>query len=379
MINESFFSFKVIYQSSRSKARLGKIQTPHGIIETPHFVPVGTNGTLKSIDPVITEQLNVQLMFCNTYHLIIHPGTKVIEQAGGLHKFINRNTPIITDSGGFQVFSLMYGSVKNELKSKGKKSGNNLVLHINENGVLFRSYRNGDKVLLTPELSVQAQKQLGADIIIPFDELPAYHIQDTALIESLHRTHRWQERSLKTHQEDVRNQAMYGVIHGGVNKNLRLLSAHYLNNLPFDGYAIGGSLGQTKNELLDVLDWTMPELNPKKPTHLLGIGDLESIEAIIKRGVDTFDSSHPTKCARHGLLFTQHGNIKITQSIHRNAFEPIDKNCFCFTCSSYTKAYLHHLFKAHEMSFFNLASIHNVAFMVTLMKNYRTAITQDLI
>lgn len=373
------FSFKILYTSKRSKARVGQIITQHGIIDTPNFVPVGTNGTLKSIDPVMTDALAIQLMFCNTYHLMLQPGTKIIAQAGGLHKFMNRKNPLITDSGGFQVFSLMYGSVKNELKSKGKKSSQNLVLKITEEGVTFRSYKNGDKLLLTPESSVHAQKDLGADIIIPFDELPPYHIDQNKLIASLHRTHRWQERSLKTHQENLKNQAMYAVIHGGVDKTLRLISAKHLSAMNFDGYAIGGSLGQTKEQLFNVLDWTMPELDYTKPNHLLGIGDLESIEEIIKRGIDTFDSSHPTKCARHGLLFTHQGNIKITQSKHSASFEPIDSQCQCFTCTSYTRSYLHHLIKAHELSFFTLASIHNLAFMVHLMKAYRNAILKDLL
>lgn len=378
-MNKSTFSFKIIHQSKRSKARIGQITTEHGIIETPNFVPVGTNGTLKSIDSVTADALGIQLMFCNTYHLMLQPGTKIVASTGGLHSFINRKKAIITDSGGFQVFSLMYGSVKNELKSKGKKSSGNLVLKITEEGVTFRSYRNGDQMLLTPESSVLAQKDLGADIIIPFDELPPYHIDEKKLVTSLHRTHRWQERSLKTHQKNIQNQAMYGVVHGGVDKTLRLLSAQHLGNMPFDGYAIGGSLGQTKQQLFDVVDWTIPALDPLKPNHLLGIGDLASIEEIITRGIDTFDSSHPTKCARHGLLFTSTGNIKIAQSKYSTAFEPIDLLCTCFTCSSYTKAYLHHLAKAHEMSFFTLASIHNLAFMVTLMENYRQAILKGLL
>jgi queuine tRNA-ribosyltransferase len=378
-MNIPSFSFKVLYTSKRSKARVGQITTPHGIIETPNFVPVGTNATLKSVDCVMADNLDIQLMFCNTYHLMLQPGTNTIAKAGGLHTFMNRKKALITDSGGFQVFSLMYGSVKDELKSKGKKSSANLVLKITEEGVTFRSYRNGDQILLTPESSVLAQKELGADIIIPFDELPPYHIDQKKLITSLHRTHRWQERSLKTHQANPQNQAMYAVVHGGVDKTLRLLSANHLSAMNFDGYAIGGSLGQTKKQLFDVVDWTVPELDPLKPNHLLGIGDLASIQEIITRGIDTFDSSHPTKCARHGLLFTHHGNIKITQSQHSSSFEPVDLTCSCFTCRSYTRAYLHHLVKAHELSFFTLASIHNLSFMVELMKNYRHAILKDLL
>jgi queuine tRNA-ribosyltransferase len=378
-MNNVPFSFELLHQSKKSKARVGRIHTPHGIIDTPSFVAVGTNGTLKSLDSVTVESIGLQLMFCNTYHLLLQPGPVIIKEAGGLHKFMNRSMPLITDSGGFQVFSLMYGSVKDELKSKGQKKGQNLVLKISEEGVLFRSYRNGDAVLLTPERSVEIQKDLGADIIIPFDELPPYHVAPDALINSLHRTHRWQERSLNTHVNNKNNQAMYAVIHGGVDQKLRTISAQHLGALPFDGYALGGSLGKTRSQLFDILDWTLPLLDPTKPNHLLGIADLESIEGAVRRGIDTFDSSHPTKCARHGLLFTLQGPQKILNSINKTLFEPIDPTCSCFTCKHYTRAYIHHLFKAAELTAYQLASIHNLHFMVRLMESYRTTIYQDLL
>lgn len=373
-MNITNFSFELIYQSSKSRARVGRIHTPHGIIDTPNFVAVGTNATLKAIDSELATQLGLQLMFCNTYHLMLQPGATVIKQAGGLHKFINRQGPIITDSGGFQVFSLAYGTVNDELKSKGKKKHDGSVLSISEDGVLFRSYRNGDKVLLTPESSVMAQKDLGADIIIPFDELPPYHINPIALKKSLDRTHRWEKRSLDTHLSNRNNQAMYAVVHGGVDKQLRLQSCAYLTSLDFDGFAIGGSLGKNHQEMLEMLSYTMPALPTHKPNHLLGIGDLTSLEPCIKLGIDTFDSSHPTRCARHGLLFTTTGNIKILNSQHKQNFNPIDKNCSCMVCQKYTLAYVHHLFKAKEMTGFMLATIHNVHFMVQLMARYRQGI-----
>lgn len=376
-MNKKEFKFEIIHQSKKSGARVGRIHTPHGIIETPNFVAVGTNATLKSVDSAFTNDVDLQLMFCNTYHLMLQPGTKLIKKAGGLHKFMNRNKPIITDSGGFQVFSLAYGTVKDELKSKGKKTHSNSVLKINEEGVLFRSYRNGDKVLLTPETSVQAQKDLGADIIIPFDELPPYHIDPKKLEESLHRTHRWEKRSLDEHLKNKNNQAMYAVVHGGVDKKLRELSAKYLGSLPFDGYAIGGSFGKTKEQMFEMLQFTMPHIPRDKPNHLLGIADLYSIEKIIRMGIDTFDSSHPTRCARHGLLFTSHGDLKILHSAHKESFDPIDTNCTCFVCQKYSRAYLHHLFKAKEMTGYSLATIHNVHFMVQLMKQYREKILND--
>lgn len=371
------FKFELIHQSRKSRARVGRIHTPHGIIDTPNFVAVGTNGTLKALDSELVSQLGLQLMFCNTYHLMLQPGTQTVKDAGGLHTFINRNAPIITDSGGFQVFSLAYGTVKDELKSKGTKKADNNVLKITEDGVLFRSYRDGNKILLTPETSIQAQKDLGADIIIPFDELPPYHIERAALVKSLERTHRWEKRSLDAHLSNPQNQAMYAVIHGGIDQDLRVKSCDYLTNLPFDGFAVGGSLGKTREQMFDMLSYTMPRLPVDKPNHLLGIGDLESLAIGIELGIDTFDSSHPTRCARHGLLFTSIGQMKILNSANRNAFIPIDRNCRCIVCQKYTRAYLHHLFKANEMTGYTLASIHNLHYMVQLMANYREKILNN--
>lgn len=375
--SHEYFRFELVHKSRKSRARVGKIHTPHGIIDTPHFVAVGTNGTLKALDSISVDNLNVQLMFCNTYHLMLQPGTQVIKAAGGLHTFMNRKHPLITDSGGFQVFSLAYGTVKDELKSKGQKKGNTAVLRITEEGVTFRSYRNGDLILLTPESSIAAQKDLGADIIIPFDELPPYHIDMQSLEYSLHRTHRWEKRSLDAHRAHLQQQAIYAVVHGGIDTRLRLLSCEYLSSLPFDGYAIGGSLGKTHSEMFTMLEYVMPALPEDKPTHLLGIGDLTSLEPSIKLGIDTFDSSHPTRCARHGLLFTSRGPIKVVASEHKNYFRPIDENCTCMVCENYTLAYIHHLFKAHELTGYTLASYHNLHFMVQLMAEYRGRILND--
>jgi len=371
------FYFELIHQSSKSRARVGRIHTPHGIIDTPNFVAVGTNGTLKAVDSTIADQLDLQLMFCNTYHLMLQPGTEMVKKAGGLHSFISRKKPIITDSGGFQVFSLMYGTVKDELKSKGQKISGNAVLKINEDGVLFRSYRDGSKLLLTPETSVRAQKDLGADIIIPFDELPPYHTDKRALIESLHRTHRWEKRSLEEHLKNPNGQAMYSVIHGGVDPDLRKLSCEVLSALPFDGFGIGGSLGKSHEQMFEMLKNMMPYVPTEKPNHLLGIGDLTSLETCISLGIDTFDSSHPTRCARHGLLFTTQGFNRILQSRNRDNLEAPDTMCDCPTCKNYSMAYIHHLFKAKEMTGFTLASVHNLYFMIKLMASYRQAILDD--
>lgn len=375
--DDSSFKFEILYPSKKSRARVGKIRTPHGMIDTPNFVGVGTNGTLKALDNAAAEEIGLQLMFCNTYHLMLQPGTKIVRQAGGLHRYINRCMPLITDSGGFQVFSLAYGSVADELKSRGTKKQDGHVLKITEDGVLFRSYRDGTKILLTPESSIAAQKDLGADIIIPFDELPPYHITDIDLKKSLDRTHRWEERSLQAHLANPQNQAMYAVVHGGTHQEMRKLSCAFLSRLPFDGFAIGGSMGKTKQEMVEMLSLTMPLLPREKPNHLLGIGDLESIEHCVPLGIDTFDSSYPTRAARHGILLTKNGPLKITKSDHAKAFLPPEQDCHCFTCRQFSLAYLHHLFKAREMISMTLATIHNLHAMVNLMQQYRQKILND--
>lgn len=373
------FKFEILHRSSKSRARVGRIHTPHGIIDTPNFVAVGTNGVLKALDNKMVQEIGLQLMFCNTYHLILQPGAQTIEKAGGIHRFINRPLPIITDSGGFQVFSLAYGGVADELKSKGLKKSKQSVLKITDDGVFFRSYRDGREFLLTPELSVQAQKAFGADMILSFDELPPYHASPTALRRSLDRTHEWEKRSLDNHLENRQGQAMYAVVHGGVDHALRRKSCLFLSDLPFDGYAIGGSMGKNRKEMLSTLNFTLPLLPDDLPNHLLGIADLPSLEACVPLGIDTFDSSYPTKAARHGTLLTEKGGLKIRRTLYRNHFKPLSTTCSCYTCKHYTVAYLHHLFKAKEISGMTLASIHNLHFMVELMREYKDKILRNLI
>lgn len=368
------FKFEVIYKSKKSRARVCKIYTPHGIINTPNFVPVGTNGTLKAIDNFLVDKLNIDLIFCNTYHLLLQPGVNIIKNSGGIHKFINRQKPIITDSGGFQVFSLAYGGVAKELKSKGQKKYDSGVIKVSHDGVLFRSYRDGAKILLTPEISIKAQKDIGADIIVSFDELLPYHVEKKELLKSLARTHEWEKRSLEEHQKNINNQALYSVIHGGIDNLLRKTSIDYLKQLPFDGFAIGGSVGKNRQEMFEMLSYLMPEIPEDKPNHLLGIGDIESIETIIKLGIDSFDSSHITKCARHGLLFTKKGFIRILKSGNSEIYKPIEQDCSCYTCQNYSLGYITHLFKAKEIAGMTLATIHNLHFMVKLLENYREKI-----
>lgn len=373
------FRFEVFHTSTKSKARVGRIHTPHGHIDTPNFVAVGTNGTLKALDNATVTEIGLQLMFCNTYHLLLQPGTKVVKEAGGLHNFIHRQMPIITDSGGFQVFSLAYGSVADELKSRGTKKHQNSVVKITEEGVLFRSYIDGSKVMLTPESSVMAQKDLGADIIIPFDELPPYHISPEKLKESFDRTHRWQKRSLEQHLSQKQDQAMFAVVHGGIDWQLRKTSCEILRNEAFDGFAIGGSLGKNKSEMIELLGNTVPHLPDHAPRHLLGIGDLGSLEEAIPFGLDTFDSSYPTRLARHGVALSAEGPVNLTKGENKTRFEPICKACHCPTCRRFSRAYMHHLFKAKEITALQLATIHNLHFMVQKMAQIREDIVNNKI
>jgi len=335
---------------------------------------VATNAALKGVDFRDADSAGQQLIFCNTYHLLLQPGTDVVEGAGGLHKFVNRkNGPLITDSGGFQVFSLAYGSVHEELSTGGelkraspKKNGRDFsenAVKVNEEGVVFRSYRDGRKFPLTPESTVQAQKAFGADIIIPLDELPPYHIDDAILRNSVERTHRWEARSLKEHLKNIKDQAMYCVIHGGLNKQLRKESVDYLTSLPFDGYAIGGSLGKNGDELMELLEWMMPMLNQdgsnnghvnrrNKPRHLLGIADEPSILGAVRHGIDTMDSCYPTRLSRHGTLLSREGKVHIKSGRYSRQYGvPVDRECNCSTCLHYDRPYLWHLFKAKVSSF----------------------------
>lgn len=370
-----FFHFERVYESKRSGARVGCLHTPHGRVDTPGFVAVGTNAALKAVDHRALSR-ELQLMFCNTYHLLLHPGPDVIASAGGLHAFMRRDAPLITDSGGFQVFSLAHGSVTEELNMKRIRSDRqSLLISVSEEGATFRSYRDGTRLLLTPESSVQAQKAYGADIIIPLDHLPPYHIERDDLVRSVMLSHRWEARSLREHLRDVRKQAMYAVVHGGIENDLRTLSANYLTSLPFDGLAIGGSLGRNRTELFNILRNVLPLLPKERPNHLLGIADIDSILGAVPFGVDTFDSCFPTRLGRHGTLLTKRfGRVQIRQSKWKTCFEPPDWEG---GLRGHTLAYLHHLYKAHEPMAATLLSLHNLLFMSEFMADIRQRILND--
>lgn len=399
-----YFRFEILHESTVSRARVGRIHTPHGIVDTPGFVAVATNAALKGVDfRQADDQANQQLVFANTYHLLLHPGADIIAEAGGIHQWTGRmHRPFITDSGGFQVFSLAYGSVHEELSSKGelkKRAGSKKkregwnhevtgkdAVKITEEGAVFRSYRDGSKFLLTPESTIIAQKKIGADIIIPLDELPGYYVDRDRLIESVQRTHRWEARSLQEHLKDVKGQAMYCVVHGGIDKELRKQSVDYLTSLPFDGFGIGGSLGNGRAELKELLTWLMPMFEKgdriqSKPRHLLGIADEESIRNAVPLGIDTLDSCYPTRIGRHGTVMTRReGLIRLQSGTHARSFGvKIDDQCTCSTCQTYDRAYLWHLFKANEPIAVTLAAQHNIHYMNDLMAQLRQDIMENKI
>ncbi len=385
------FRFEVLHQSRASGARRGRLHTPHGAVETPAYVPVGTNACVKHLDAAQLDAAGVQLMFCNTYHLLVHPGADVVQAAGGVHHFMNRDAPVITDSGGFQVFSLAAATDADgpELKRKrGARDGSGngghhgLLLKTDEQGTVFRSYIDGTKIELTPESSVQSQKQIGADIIIPLDELPPLGVSSARLAASVALSHRWMERSLREHLRDPRDQAMYGVVHGGTDRTLRTESVDFLTRLPFDGLAVGGALGRDRAEMLALCEWLIPLVNQRgggdKPIHLLGIADPHSARAVVRTGVDTMDSCFPTRVARHGQLILSSGEtLRIKQGRYKRDLGPIDPDAEADSLPGVSRAYLHHLFKQHEPLAPALATLHNVKAMCALMAKLRGQIERD--
>ncbi|GMH81934.1 hypothetical protein TrVE_jg7737 [Triparma verrucosa] len=399
-----FFTQEVLHSSSKpgSKARVTRITTPHGSFLTPSFVAVATNGALKALTIPSARKSKQDLIFCNSYHLLLQPGPEVIKEAGGIHKFMGMREddgtmkPIITDSGGFQVFSLKYGTVYEDLKTDNRSGSFNSDLDpkisqkgtqkVTEEGVIFTSYRDGAKVLLTPESTILAQKDYGSDIIIPLDELPSYDTSLEDLRKSVDLTHRWEGRSLIEHYKNVKNQAIYGVVHGGVSKEIRSQSLEYLSGLPFDGFAVGGSLGGNREEMKEMLEYVMGEyrvieetkFGRSKPVHLLGIADESSILQTVSLGIDTYDSCFPTRLARHGTLLTRSGKLHIKSSKHSKSYGiPIDEECECETCKRYDRAYLNHLLKAKEPVFYELATQHNLRYMNDLMEGIREKIMND--
>ncbi len=385
-------SFDILARSKTSRARAGVIHTMHGDIETPAFVAVGTKATVKGVSVPQLRETGVQTLIANTYHLHIQPGSYRVARAGGLHSFMGWDGPILTDSGGFQVFSLgaAYGkSVSkvtrddlNEATTTASvydpdvASQHGKLAVIDEEGVSFTSHIDGSLHRFTPERSVEIQHELGADIFFAFDECTAAEADHSYQREAMERTHRWAERSLKAHRQNIEaqtTQGIFGIVQGGRYEDLRRKSARTLSGMEFDGYGIGGSY--EKRDLDTAVGWVTEILPEDKPRHLLGIGEPEDILQGIERGIDLFDCVQPTRLARTGTVYGPGGRkFMITAATHGGENEPIDKNCSCSTCHTYTRSYVHHLFKSHEMLGATLASIHNLHFLVSLVEKERTKI-----
>jgi tRNA-guanine transglycosylase len=381
-------SFEIIKKDKKTKARAGVIKTPHGVIETPMFVPVGTQASVKSVDPKQLHELGAQVVLANTYHLHLRPGEDVIKKFGGLAKFMSWNGPTMTDSGGFQVFSLGVGKegdgvkfLREEAKPLEPEDVKPRLNKISEEGVAFQSHIDGSRQFLSPETSIEIQEKIGADLIVAFDDLesPKYDFAKTK--ESLEMTNRWELRSKKAHKR--KDQLLYGVTHGGQFKDLREESARFVDE-NFAAIGMGGSHLSKKN-LYDVVDWTTDVVNKQKPRHLLGIGEVDDLFEGIERGIDTFDCVIPTRIGRTGFFFIALplGSVKnrfrtdIDKPQYAKDQKPLDPTCSCYACQNFTRGYIHHLFRARELLSYNLLSLHNVHFLVNLTKQIRQAILDD--
>lgn len=375
------FSFKVTAKDPKTRARTGVIHTPHGDITTPAFVPVGTQATVKSLTPEDLHALDVHLFFVNTYHMVMRPGMEVIKAFGGLHSYMHWDRPLITDSGGFQVFSL---GAKRFARKNEDGQGEASLVRITDDGVTFNSHWDGKEYAFTAENSMQYQWDLGSDIHIAFDDCTPYPVTKKQAEKSMIRTHAWANRSLTAHKHLAGSyplyQALYGSIQGSVFEDLRIASTKFITSLPFDGFAIGGvAVGESKEDMARVLSWVTPLLPDEKPRHLLGVGEIDDIFTLIEAGVDTFDCVQATRLARMGHVFvmdaTHAFTMDLTKREHELSQEPIDPSCHCYTCTHFSRGYLHHLFHVRELLVYRLTSIHNIAFINQLVAAIRQAIT----
>ncbi len=365
-------------------ARCGLLQTPHGTVETPNFIFCATKAAIKGLTMETMKGLGTQFVLSNTYHLHVNPGADFIQARGGLHKFMNWNGPLLTDSGGFQIFSLGHGSVAEEIKGKRQQKRNTTLLKITEEGAKFRSYYNGQYHMLTPEKSMEIQHKLGVDFAVVLDECTPYHVDKRYTERSMYRSHRWGVRSLNAYKALTHgNQKVYGIIQGGVYEDLRRIAAEFVNEQDFFGLAVGGSLGGTKAQMHDIVGTTMSYLRKDRPVHLLGIGGPHDIFAGIKHGIDTFDCVHPTRIARHGGALVKakynpnpqkRDHLNLMNSQYKEDDTPIMPGCACPTCVSYSKSYIHYLLKAREVLASQLILQHNVYFMNSLMQDIRQGI-----
>ncbi|ASF29595.1 MULTISPECIES: tRNA guanosine(34) transglycosylase Tgt [Bacillus amyloliquefaciens group] len=351
--------YEFIKECKQTGARLGRVHTPHGSFETPVFMPVGTLATVKTMSPDELKSMDAGIILSNTYHLWLRPGHDIVKEAGGLHQFMNWDRAILTDSGGFQVFSL----------SKFR--------NIEEEGVHFRNHLNGDKLFLSPEKAMEIQNALGSDIMMAFDECPPYPAEYDYMKRSVERTSRWAERCLKAHGRSD-EQGLFGIVQGGEYEDLRTQSAKDLVSLDFPGYAIGGlSVGEPKHVMNRVLEFTTPLLPKDKPRYLMGVGSPDALIDGAIRGVDMFDCVLPTRIARNGTVFTNEGRLNMKNAKYERDFRPIDEECSCHTCKNYSRAYIRHLIRCNETFGIRLTTYHNLHFLLHLMEQVRQAIRED--
>jgi len=352
------FEFKLLKQSG--KARLGWVKTNRGKIATPVFMPVGTLATIKTLTPEDLEKLGVQIVLANTYHLHLRPGEKLVKKAGGLHKFMSWKKSILTDSGGFQIFSL------------------SALRKISDKGVEFKSHLDGKKVILTPKSAIQIQKDLGADIIMALDDVTRAKATKKRVTEAMHRTHKWLAECIKHHNHKKNGQALFGIVQGGTFKDLRIESAQFVTDAKVAGVAIGGlSVGESRSMMYKILDLIEPILPINKPRYLMGVGSPVDLLEAVSRGVDMFDCVLPTRLARHGSVWTKRGRINLFNAKFKSDFTPIEKDCDCYACKNFTLAYIHHLLKEKEILGIRLTTIHNLHFILQLMRDIRKHIRNN--
>jgi queuine tRNA-ribosyltransferase len=359
-------------------ARAGVIHTVHGPVRTPAFVPLASTATVKSLDAGEVAELGYDMVLGNTFHLFVQPGHELIAELGGLHEFMGWRRPIITDSGGYQVFSMGHGSVAEEIKRR-RGRRDSLVISVEEEGVRFRSYADGRERFMGPETSMEVQAALGSDIALAFDECTPFHVERDYTASSMERTHRWLDRCVAWCRDHApAGQLVYGIVQGGVYEDLRAESSAHVAAAGVDGIAIGGSLGQEKEQMREVVGWSLAGLPEEPPRHLLGIGDVDDIVHAVGAGIDSFDCATPTRLARHGTALVHdpggRWRVDLTKSAHRTSTEPIDADCPCPACREHTRAYLHYLTRINELTAKRLLTLHNLTFMARLMSRLRDSI-----